>query len=87
MATLPPSRASGVHAVPQSAIIALNDRIRTTAAGEGAVLVDLYAALSSDVTRYIGSDGLHPTEAGYSRMAEVFLQAIRLQFEVNLEVR
>ena len=87
MATLPPSRPTGVHALPQSTIVALNDRIRATAAGEGAVLVDLYTALSSDVTRFIGVDGLHPTEAGYSRMAEVFLEAIRLQFEVMLEVR
>jgi lysophospholipase L1-like esterase len=87
IATLPPSRPSGVHALPQSTIVALNDRIRATAAGEGAMLVDLYTALSSDVTRFIGIDGLHPTEAGYSKMAEVFLEAIRLQFEVMLEVR
>ena len=64
-------------------VTALNDRIRTTAAGEGAVLVDLHAALSADVTRYIGIDGLHPTEAGYLRMAEVFFDAIRATLEVR----
>jgi lysophospholipase L1-like esterase len=83
LATLPPSRASGPRAIPNANIVALNDRIRTTVAGEGAVLVDLYAALSSDVTRYIGIDGLHPTEAGYLRMAEVFFEAIRATLEVR----
>ena len=83
MATLPPSRPTGVHAIPQSTIVALNDRIRTTAGGEGAVLVDLYTGLSSDVTRFIGVDGLHPTEAGYARMAEVFLEAVRRTLEVR----
>jgi lysophospholipase L1-like esterase len=64
-------------------ILALNDRIRTTAAGEGAVLVDLYQALGTDVPRFIGLDGLHPTEAGYQRIAETFFAAV----QANLEVR
>lgn len=83
MATLPPSRLTGVHALPNTTIVALNDRIRATAAGEGAVLVDLYTALSVDVTRFIGVDGLHPTEAGYARMAEVFFTAIQATLEVR----
>jgi lysophospholipase L1-like esterase len=83
LAMLPPSRPSGPRAVPAPTILALNDRIRTLAAGEGAVLVDLHAALSADVTRYIGIDGLHPTEAGYLRMAEVFFEAIRAALEVR----
>jgi len=35
------------------------------------------------VTTWIGIDGLHPNEAGYRRMAELFAEAIR----ANLEVR
>ena len=53
------------------------------ASREGAVLVDLYAAMLPDVQRYIGVDGLHPNEAGYTRIAELFFQAI----QANLEVR
>jgi lysophospholipase L1-like esterase len=83
LAMLPPSRPSGPRAVPAPTVMALNDRIRTLAAGEGAVLVDLHTALSADVTRYIGIDGLHPTEAGYLRMAEVFFDAIRATLEVR----
>jgi lysophospholipase L1-like esterase len=31
----------------------------------------------------IGADGLHPTEAGYRRIADVFLSAIRGALEVR----
>ena len=81
--TLPPSRPGGKNSTPMSLIVTLNDRIRTTAAGEGAVLVDLYSALSTDVPRFIGLDGLHPTEAGYLKIAETFFEAIRATLEVR----
>ncbi len=82
LATLPPSRPQVPRAVPNELIQSLNAQIRTTAVGEGAVLVDVYSALSSDVTRYIGADGIHPTEAGYARIAETFFAAIRTGLEV-----
>ena len=66
---------------------ALHRRLQQPHAGtrrhEGAVLVDIYSALLPDVTRYIGVDGLHPTEAGYAKIADTFFQAI----QANLEVR
>jgi lysophospholipase L1-like esterase len=82
LATLPPTRTTGPRAVPPSVILALNTQIRATAQGENAVLVDLHQALSADVTRYIGPDGAHPTEAGYERIAEAFLAAIRANLEL-----
>ena len=57
--------------------------MRDLAAREGAVLVDVYAGLLPDVTRYIGVDGLHPTEAGYAKIADIFFQAIQSNFEVR----
>ena len=45
--------------------------------------MDLYAALGVDVNTYIGVDGLHPTEAGYRRMAEVFFEVIRTRYETR----
>jgi lysophospholipase L1-like esterase len=81
LATVPPPGV-GPRALSDSQITALNDRIRTIAAGEGAVLVDLYQGLLANVALYIGSDGLHPNEAGYQRMAELFFEAIRSEFEV-----
>ena len=47
------------------------------------MLVDLYTSMLPDVFRYIGVDGLHPNEAGYTRMAELFLQAIQADLEVR----
>jgi lysophospholipase L1-like esterase len=81
LATLPPTRTTGVNAIPNTLIQSLNANIRTTAQGEGAVLVDLNQALASDVNRYVGIDGLHPTEAGYQRIAETFFAAIRAALE------
>jgi lysophospholipase L1-like esterase len=81
LATLPPTRPTGSVAIPISSIQSLNALIRTTARGENAVLVDVYQALSTDVNRYIGADGLHPTEAGYQRIAETFFAAIRADLE------
>jgi lysophospholipase L1-like esterase len=80
LATEPPSR-PGFRAVSTQFITAYNDRLRLIAAAEGALLVDLYAGMAGDVTRYIGVDGLHPNEAGYARMAELILQVIRENLE------
>jgi lysophospholipase L1-like esterase len=83
LATLPPSRPGGFRSVPVSLIMSLNSRIRLTAASEGAVLVDVYPVFEADVNRYIGTDGLHPTEAGYQRLAELFFDAIRSDLEAR----
>jgi lysophospholipase L1-like esterase len=81
LSTLPPPGPLGAKSIPASQVIAL--RIRTTAAGEGAVLVDAYAALVVDVPRYVGADGLHLTEAGYLKLADLFFTAIRGDLEVR----
>ena len=44
-------------------------------------VVDIYAALS--VPGMIGSDGAHPTAAGYRRMAELFFQEIVTRFDIT----
>jgi lysophospholipase L1-like esterase len=71
------------RSIPDSVIRAMNNEVRLIAIGEGAVLVDLYTALAPDVSRYIGVDGLHPTEAGYRRMADEFYVRIRETMEVH----
>jgi lysophospholipase L1-like esterase len=83
IATLCPPRPNGNRTIDQVFIDDYNNRMRALAAGEGAVLVDVYAALLSDVTRYIGVDGLHPTEFGYAKIADTFFQAIQANFEVR----
>ncbi len=76
--TVPYDRGAGADFVPE-----LNQRIASVAGSEGATLVDLYTPLSADVKRYIGADGLHPTEAGFTLMAQTFAAAIKDAFEVK----
>jgi lysophospholipase L1-like esterase len=83
IATPVPGRPGGNRTINTFLLVDYANRMRDMAAREGAVLVDLYAAMLPDVHRYIGVDGLHPNEAGYARMAELFFQAI----QANLEVR
>ena len=70
-----------MNTLPLALVLAFNDQIRLGAPIEGAIFVDLYAALASNINLYIGIDGLHPTEAGYQRMADTFFAAIRTTFE------
>ncbi|MDP1571884.1 MAG: GDSL-type esterase/lipase family protein [Vicinamibacterales bacterium] len=83
VATQPPPRQGGRNAIPLSSVLDLNHHIRLLAAGEGAVLVDVYGALNQDINRYMGIDGLHPTEAGYQRMADEFYEAIKADLEIK----
>ena len=83
IATMCPPRFGGNRTIAQVYIDDYNNRMRALAASEGAVLVDIYAGLLPDVTRYIGVDGLHPTEAGYAKIADIFFQAIQTNFEVR----
>lgn len=83
IATPVPPRPNGNRTIQAPLVADYANRMRAVASQEGAVLVDLYAAMLPDVFRYIGVDGLHPNEAGYARIAELFFQAI----QANLEVR
>lgn len=62
--------------------VATNTRIRTMVTAEGATLVDLYPAFDGQTSTLIGLDGLHPNEAGYQKMADLFFEAIRLRLEL-----
>jgi lysophospholipase L1-like esterase len=80
--TLAPSR-PGRIAIPTSALQFINDRLRTLARSEGAVLVDLYGALAADVNANVSIDGLHLTPLGYRRVAETVFAAIRADLEAR----
>jgi lysophospholipase L1-like esterase len=80
--TLAPGRPGRIQ-IQTSALEFINDRIRQIARSEGAVLVDLYAALASDVNGNVSIDGLHLTPLGYRRVAETVFAAIRADFEVR----
>lgn len=83
LATLTPSIQGRPRALDPQLTATYNSGIRILANGEGAVLVDLFNTLLPDAANWIGSDGLHPTEAGYGRIAELFFNAIQGDLEVR----
>lgn len=80
--TLAPSRPGRLQ-IPSYAIQTINQRLHQVARGEGAVLVDLYAALLPDVNGNVSIDGLHLTPLGYRRVAETVFAAIRADLEIK----
>jgi lysophospholipase L1-like esterase len=83
LATLTPGVPGRNRAPDPSSILAMNDSIRALAAGERAVLVDLYQAVLPNLQTWIGVDGLHPTEAGYAGIADTFFAAITADLEAR----
>ena len=68
-----------------AAIDAFNAEIRRIAHELGlGDAVDLYTPFAADGS-LLGADGLHPTEAGYQRIAEIFFQAIIDRWEMSPE--
>ncbi len=62
-------------------VLTANTQIRNLASSEGVPLVDMYQAISGQVDTLLGADGLHPSEAGYQKMADQFYAAITQRLE------
>src|SRR2546430_13543753 len=56
--------------------------LRLLVAGESAILVDLNPPFQSHLNDWIADDGLHPTIAGYTGVAQIFFDQIRAVFEL-----
>jgi lysophospholipase L1-like esterase len=70
-------RRNGASAVP-----ALNTEIKKIPAGRLNVhIVDLYPIMNN--RDYVGADGIHTTDAGFTVMASAFLDAIEAAFPVR----
>ncbi len=82
IATVAPGRPGLSKTIAPILLLDYANRMRAVASTEGAVLVDVYQALLTDVNAYIGLDGLHPNERGYAKIAETFFNAIRAALEV-----
>jgi lysophospholipase L1-like esterase len=80
VATLPPQRAGGPKADAGPLLEEFNQEIRVKTAQRGHTLVDLAAAFGGGVSE-IGADGLHPTEAGYERIAQLVFDSIKAKYE------
>jgi lysophospholipase L1-like esterase len=87
LATLLPQRPGGSKTGHIELMLPANDAIRALAASEGAILVDVYQAFGGSPDPWIDADGLHPTVAGYRKMAETFLAAIKARLETEQATR
>jgi lysophospholipase L1-like esterase len=81
LGTLLPERDGACRAFAPERIVPANVQIRAVAAREGAVLVDLYQQFVGQEAALLDEDGLHPSVAGYARIAETFFNRIRETFE------
>ena len=77
--TLPPQRPGGPKAGASDFLTRFNDAVKVMAAAKGGESIDISAGLTLGD---IGQDGLHPTEEGYQRMAEIWMMALRERYEM-----
>jgi lysophospholipase L1-like esterase len=82
LATLPPQNPAGSRGAGAGALPEFNAGIAHTAELDGVPLVDVNGQMGT-YQGYIGMDGLHPTEAGYTKIAQIFLSAISSNLEVS----
>jgi lysophospholipase L1-like esterase len=79
---LTPQRQGACRGYAPAYIGPVNDRIRAMVSGVDATLADIYAAFGSVAgADLIGPDGLHPTDTGYSKIADTFFDVIRQRLE------
>jgi len=68
---------------PVSELLAYNNTLQIMSTQEAVTYVDLYNPMLPDAATLIGSDGLHPTESGYRKIADLFFVAIRTALETR----
>ncbi len=87
LATLLPQRPNGcrAYAIPprgdEDLITPTNNLIRSMASAENIDLIDLATLFQPQLETLIGPDGLHPTAAGYTAIANAFFEAMRRNLE------
>jgi lysophospholipase L1-like esterase len=88
LATLPPQRegcgAGSKAGAEPGDVVRFNSKLASVAWETKATLVDVYSAIGTPPsTTLIGVDCLHPTAAGYVRIAETFFAAIKEKLDIT----
>ena len=83
IATIPPQRENGAFGRTDVArqIPGFNAQLKAMATAKGVTVVDVNAAMSADLNRYIGPDDLHPTAEGLRLIGETFYAAVRQKLD------
>lgn len=86
LATIPPMNPSACVPVCRglawSLVPGFNDSVRALALTEGVTLVDVNQAFGTDLS-LLGPDGLHPSSAGYQKIADLFYKTIQQTLETS----
>jgi acyl-CoA thioesterase I len=80
VATLPPQRDGGSRAGAGPLLGKYNTQVKAMAAKNAITLVDVNAEFPLSM---IGQDGLHPTDDGYAKLAQIFAAVINAHWEVT----
>ena len=80
VASLPPQNPDGSRGDAADRLPEYASELRRMAEDEGALFVDLFTVLGT-WQGLVGVDGLHPTPAGYQKIAAVWADEIRARFE------
>jgi lysophospholipase L1-like esterase len=83
LATVPPMVPGRQRSLAWSLVPELNSRIRSLAVTEGVTLVDIETGFGTPFDQYIGADGLHPNEAGYAKIADLFFSILQSSLETQ----
>jgi lysophospholipase L1-like esterase len=81
VASMVPTVAGRQRSQNPALLEAYNAALKKMSVEEGVTFVDLYTPMLPEAPALIGVDGLHPTEAGYRRIADIFLTAISATLE------
>lgn len=81
LSTLPPQRPGTPKGSTYKEVVQLNGQILGLCSRYRTHCADIYSAMGGDFTPLIGADGLHPTLAGYDRMAETYFDVIVSAYE------
>jgi lysophospholipase L1-like esterase len=81
--TLPPEIGTALtHGGAPNLVAPFNTQLMATALSAGAAVIDLYSDMVTDAKDWISPyDGVHPTEAGYQEMAQVWFYSLWRNFE------
>jgi lysophospholipase L1-like esterase len=80
LASLPPERSGSTDGGAASLVVEFNSGVQRLAERQRVLFVDVYRAFQGDLS-LIGPDGLHPTPAGYQRIAQAVFDVLRSSFE------
>jgi len=84
VASLPPQNPDGSRGEGAERLPEYTRELARMAEDEGVGFLDLFNLLGT-WQGYIGADGLHPTAAGYQRIAELWQEEIQRRYEVTSE--